>query len=127
MGVLNTELTEYKLLTETLDKITEIDQKRAKEVLYFYNGYYNVVKNIVKNLSKKGKVCFVVGNRIVKGINIPMDQITASFLESMGLKFEGIFVRDIWNKVMPSQNSPTNKIGDKLQTMLNEYVVIFHK
>ena len=55
------------------------------------------------------------------------DQITASFLESMGLRFEGIFVRDILNKVMPSKNSPTNKTGAKLQTMVNEYIVVFQK
>lgn len=127
VGTLNAELTKHKLLTETLNKISKIDKKRADEVLYFYNGYYNVVRNVVKNLSKKGRVCFVVGNRTVKGYQIPMDQITASFLESMGLKFEGIFVRDILNKVMPSQNSPTNKTGAKLQTMVNEYIVVFQK
>ena len=124
---LNAELNKYKLLTETLNNISKIDKKRADEVLYFYNGYYNVVRNVVKNLSKKGRVCFIVGNRTVKGYQIPMDQITASFLESMGLRFEGIFVRDILNKVMPSQNSPTNKRGAKLQTMLNEYIVVFQK
>ena len=127
VGVLNTELTKCKLLTETLNKISEIDKKRADEVLHFYNGYYNVIRNVVKNLSKKGKVCFVVGNRTVKSYQIPMDQITASFLESMGLKFDGIFVRDILNKVMPSQNSPSNKTGVKLQTMINEYIVVFQK
>jgi hypothetical protein len=56
-----------------------------------------------------------------------MDQITAFFLDSMGLKFEGIYVRDILNKVMPSQNSPTNVTGAKLKTMSNEYIVIFKK
>ena len=68
-----------------------------------------------------------VGNRTVKGFEIPMDQITASFLDSLGLRFEGIFVRDILNKVMPSKNSPTNKIGEKSKTMSNEYIVVFRK
>ena len=104
VGILNTELTKHKILTDILKKIEKIDKKRAKEVLYFYNGYYNAIRNIVNNLNKDGKVCFVVGNRTVKGYQIPMDQITASFLESMGLRFENIFVRDIMNKVMPSQN-----------------------
>jgi DNA modification methylase len=127
VGTLNPELTKYKELTEILKKIEEIDKKRAQEVLYFYNGYYNVIRNVIKNLNKKGTVCFVVGNRTVKGYQIPMDQITAAFLESMGLKFEGIFVRDISSKVMPSQNSPSNKTGVKLQTMTNEYIVVFQK
>jgi DNA modification methylase len=127
VGLLNTELLKYKILTNILKKIRKIDAKRSEEVLYFYNGYYNVIKNAMNNLGKKGRVCFVVGNRTVKGYQIPMDQITASFFEGLGLQFEHIFVRDILNKIMPSQNSPSNKIGVKLQTMLKEYIVVFRK
>jgi site-specific DNA-methyltransferase (cytosine-N4-specific) len=127
IGKLNDELQKHKVLLDTLKKIEKIDKKRADEVMYFFNGYYNVVRNVVNNLNKKGRVCFVVGNRRVKGYQIPMDQITASFLESLGLKFEDIFIRDILNKVMPSQNSPSNKVGVKLQTMVNEYIVVFQK
>ncbi len=127
VGVLNEEIKKCGLLTEILNKIEKIDKKRAKEVLHFYNGYYNVIRNVIKNLNENGRVCFVVGNRTVKGYQIPMDQITAFFLDSMGLKFEGIYVRDILNKVMPSQNSPTNVTGAKLKTMSNEYIVIFKK
>jgi site-specific DNA-methyltransferase (cytosine-N4-specific) len=127
VGVLNEEIKKCGILTEILNKIEKIDKKRAKEVLHFYNGYYNVIRNVIKNLNEKGRVCFVVGNRTVKGYQIPMDQITAFFLDSMGLKFEGIYVRDILNKVMPSQNSPTNVTGAKLKTMSNEYIVIFKK
>ena len=126
-GELNEELGKYKVLTEVIEKIKNSDAKRANEVLYFYNGYYNAIENIVSNLKKNGRVCFVVGNRTVKGQQIPMDQITASFLEGFGLRFENIFVRDILNKVMPSKNSPTNKVGIKKQTMMNEYIVVFQK
>ncbi|MCK9319573.1 DNA methyltransferase [Methanoculleus sp.] len=127
VGILNEEIKKCDLLTDILKKIENIDKKRAKEVLHFYNGYYNVIRNVIKNLNNNGRVCFVVGNRTVKGYQIPMDQITAFFLDSMGLKFEGIYVRDILNKVMPSQNSPTNVTGAKLKTMSNEYIVIFKK
>ncbi len=126
-GRLNRELSKYEILMDTVDNIKSVDPKRAEEVLHFFNGYYNVVRNVDKNLNKKGKVCFVVGNRTVKGFQIPMDQITASFFHSMDLNFEGIFVRDIHNKVMPSKNSPTNRAGVKSKTMTNEYVVVFNK
>ena len=124
---LNDGLNNYEILMDGIEKIRSVDSKRADEVLYFFNGYYKAVENVVKNLNRKGRVCFVVGNRTVKGFQIPMDQITASFLESMGLRFEGIFVRDILNKVMPSKNSPSNKVGVKSRTMVNEYVVVFAK
>ena len=123
----NDKLHNYKTLTNTVKKIRSVDSKRANEVMHFFNGYYKAVRNTVENLNKKGRVCFVVGNRTVKGFQIPMDQITASFLDSMGLNFEGIFVRDILNKVMPSKNSPSNKTGAKSRTMTNEYIVVFSK
>ncbi len=126
-GLLNEEIYKHKALTNILKKIKEKDTKRANDVLNFFNGYYNAIRNIVKNLEKKGRVCFVVGNRNVKGYQIPMDQITASFLEEMGLSFESIFIRDILNKVMPSKNSPSNKVGAKVKTMSNEYIVVFNK
>ena len=124
-GRLNRELSKNEILMDTVNNIKSVDPKRAEEVLYFFNGYYNVIRNVVENLNQKGRVCFVVGNRTVKGFQIPMDQITASFFQSMGLSFEGIFVRDIHNKVMPRKNSPTNRAGMKSKTMTNEYIVIF--
>ncbi len=126
-GEINKDLEKHKVLMDIIKKIEKVDQKRAKDVLYFFNGYLNVIKNVIFNLNKNGRICFVVGNRTVKNEQIPMDQITASFFESVGLKFENIFVRDILNKVMPSKNSPTNKVGVKKTTIMNEYIVIFKK
>lgn len=124
---LSGDLDNYKLLIEVVEKIKSVDPKRANEVMFFFNGYYKAIRNTIENLNKKGRVCFVVGNRTVKGFQIPMDQITASFLDNMGLNFEGIFIRDILNKVMPSKNSPSNKTGEKSRTMTHEYVVVFSK
>jgi DNA modification methylase len=127
IGKINKEIYNNKTLIDTIEKIKKIDEKRSNDVLYFFNGYYNVLKNVVNNLNKNGKICFVVGNRTVKGEQIQMDQITAKFFEQLGLKFKNIFVRDILNKVMPSKNSPTNEVGVTKQTMANEYIVIFTK
>lgn len=126
-GEINQEIYKNEILVKTIEKIKSIDEKRSDDVLYFFNGYYNILRNVVNNLNKNGKVCFVVGNRTVKGEQIQMDQITACFFEQLGLKFENIFVRDILNKVMPSKNSPTNIVGATKQTMTNEFIVIFTK
>lgn len=126
-GTLNKELQKHKALINIIKKIERIDKKRANEVLHFFNGYLNVVRNVVNNLNEKGRLCFVVGNRTVKGYQIPTDQITASFLESMNLKFKDILVRNISNKIMPSHNSPSNKKGVKSKTMVKEYILTFEK
>ncbi len=114
-------------LCKVLSKIEEVDSKRALEVYSFFYDYYLSIKQIVKTLSENANVCFIVGNRTVKGVQIYMDYITAEFFESFGLTLESIFVREISNKRMPSKNSPSNKAGKTSNTMLNEYIVIMRK
>ncbi len=72
-------------------------------------------------------MCMVVGNRTVKGYQIPMDQITCQILDDLEMKFMGLFVRDITNKVMPLRNSPSNITGKLSSTMANEYIAVFRK
>jgi hypothetical protein len=45
----------------------------------------------------------------------------------MDFKHEATIVRNIPNKRMPSKTSPTNKSGDKVNTMHNEFIVIMTK
>lgn len=120
-------LLKHEALQDTLRRIENIDNKRANEVLHFFNGYHRAICNVVENLNGGGRVCFLVGNRTVKGIQIPMDQITASFFESLGMKFKEILVREISNKVMPLRNSPSNVTGDTANTMTKEYIVLLEK
>jgi DNA modification methylase len=127
VGVLHEKLIDHPILMDTLAQIEKEDKKRADDVRYFFNDYYKSMVNVIHNLNANGRVCFVVGNRTVKNVQIPMDQITASFLESLGMKIEHIFVREILNKIMPASNSPTNKVGATSQTMSNEYIVIAKK
>ena len=126
-GELKAELRGFGILSELIESISRIDSKRAKEVLHFFNGYYKALRNTVGHLREGGTICLVVGNRRVKGIQVPLDQITAAFLESMGMKFQVIFARTIHNKVMPSRNSPNNVRGITSETMSKEFIVIFNK
>lgn len=125
-GELNADLQHFGILSELVDSIRRLDSKRAKDVLYFFNGYYKALKNTVGHIKSNGKICLVVGNRRVKGIQVPLDQITASFLESMGMKFDVIFARNIHNKVMPARNSPTNTRDMTSETMSKEFIVVFN-
>ena len=114
-----------KLLYETLNEIKNPD--RAKEVYRFFYDLFLSCRQISFKLNKKANVCFVVGNRKVAGIDIPMDIITADFFEYLGLSLKEILVREISNKRMPSINSPTNISGVTSSTMKNEFIVILEK
>ena len=97
------------------------------EVASFLNDYCNSIKNVAKLIRKGGRVCYVVGNRRVKAVQINLDYFTAEMFEKCGFKHDITIVREIPNKRMPSKNSPTNKTGEKVETMSNEYIVILTK
>ncbi len=121
------DLSRFSLLYELLERIDEVDAKRAKDVHFFFNGYYRALTNIISQLRDNGMVCFVVGNRLVRGVSIPLDQITAEFLQELGIRIDAILIRNIHSKVMPVVNSPTNKRGQTSRTMMQEYIVIGKK
>lgn len=122
---------EEKFKTESirqeLNQIKEIDIKRYYEVISFLNDYSASISNVSQTVRHGGIVCYVVGNRTVKGIQLPLDYFTAEMFEKHGFKHNITFVRDIPNKRMPSQTSPTNISGAKVNTMHNEYIVILEK
>lgn len=114
-------------IKEELSEINKIDERRFYEVTSFLNDYWASIQNVSNLLRKGGRVCYVVGNRRVKGIQINLDYFTAEMFEKCGFKHEITLVREIPNKRMPSKTSPTNVAGAKVSTMSNEYIVILTK
>lgn len=111
------------VLYEALQKIADKNRKRAEEVFSFYSDLWEVIQDMAP-LLKKGAFAFVlVGNRRVKGVELPTDKIVADFFEAMGYVHEATYVRRISNKRMPAQNSPSNVVGQRDMTMRYEYLV----
>jgi DNA modification methylase len=118
---------ESSSLREAIDKIAEKDSKRVQDVTSFYADYQRSINNVSKVVRKGGHVCYVVGNRRVKGVTLPTDEITRDFFEANGFAHVETIIRNIPNKRMPSKNSPTNVAGKLDITMNNEYIVILRK
>ena len=126
-GKTDREIFETESIRDVLDEIKSLDVKRYYEVVSFLNDYWESMQNVAKAVRTGGTVCYVVGNRTVKGIQIPLDYFTAEMFEKCGFKHVTTIVRCIPNKRMPSKTSPTNKPGDKVSTMTNEFIVILNK
>lgn len=114
-------------LVYALDVIAKIDKKRAREVMAFYIDLRKCFDELSRVIKKGGFLCMVVGNRTVKGVQLPTDEIVADFGEMVGFKHVETIIRKIPNKRMPLKNSPTNKPGEVSSTMLEEYIVIMEK
>jgi hypothetical protein len=115
------------ILDRTLQKIGDKDEKRVKDVIAFFKDYERSIKNVAKVVKRRGRACYVVGNRTVKGITIPTDEITEKLFAKYGFRHQETIVRNIPNKRMPLENSPSNLAGEKSPTMKNEYIVICQK
>lgn len=114
-------------LAETLKEIKTLDEKRYWDVISFLNDYSYSIQNVSNAVRVGGRVCYVVGDRRVKGVQIPLDYFTAEMFEQCGFEHISTIVREIPNKRMPSLTSPTNTIGNHVQTMSHEYIVILEK
>lgn len=118
---------ESRSIEADLRMIREQDEKRYFEVVSFLNDYWASIKNVAQTIRHGGRVCYVVGNRRVKGVQINLDFFTAEMFEKCGFRHDVTIVREIPNKRMPAKTSPTNIRGAKVATMSNEYIVILTK
>ncbi len=115
-------------LKKTLNKISKLDSRRAKDVLSFYVDFDKCVKELHRVTKKGAFICFVVGNRRVKGIQISTDEIILELFQAKNhYKHHNTFIRNIPHKRMPKLNSPTNKSGNHAVTMNEEWIVIIEK
>ena len=111
-------------LDDVIQEIACADVKRAREVASFFADYRKSIANVSSVLKPGGYACYVVGNRTVKGLQVPTSEATTAFFEANGFEHVDTFQRNIPNKRMPSVNSPTNIAGKVGNTMKSEYIVI---
>ncbi|WP_038375001.1 hypothetical protein [Brachyspira alvinipulli] len=115
------------IISDYINEINLSNNKRALEISSFYYDLEKSIMNVSKAVKKNGKIIYVVGNRRVKNIELPTDQFIAEKFEENGFKHLLTYKRILSNKSMPSKNSPENKKGKTLNTMLYEYIVVCEK
>ena len=107
-----------------IEKIRSVDEKRAQQVAAFYTDLGDSIYSVAKMLSSRATVCYVVGNRRVKGVMLPTDAFVISEFSRYGFSHQETIVRNIPNKRMPHKNSPTNIAGKTAATMNEENIVV---
>ncbi len=115
------------VLKEPILEINKEFPKRALEVSSFYYDLRDSITDVAKSISSGGKSIYVVGNRRIKGVQLPTDQFIAEIFEQNNFKHLVTYERKISNKVMPSRNSPSNVSGATAGTMTQEFIVVCEK
>jgi hypothetical protein len=120
----------YKLesptLTKTYNAVAERDEHRAKELLSFFFDMDICLKQISMALKRgKSHCCFVLGNRTVKRVKVPTDQILVELGSKYGLKHVDTKYRRIPSKRIPWSNAPENIPGQIDETISKENIIIW--
>ena len=111
-------------LDSVIKEIRSLDEKRASQVEAFYIDLDSSISSIASLLSKRSTICYVVGNRRVKGITLPTDEFIIFAFGKHGFLHKETIVRNIPNKRMPKKNSPSNICGETDVTMHEENIVV---
>lgn len=115
------------IIADSVREIAAQDSKRSLEVSAFYFDLADSIRNVANDVKPGGKAIYVVGNRRVKGVQLPTDQFIAEQFCANGFGHLFTYERQISNKVMPAKNSPTNQTGVKMGTMTQEFIVVCEK
>ena len=111
-------------VSSAFEKIRLIDEKRAEEVSAFYIDLQRSISSIAEACSPHATICYVVGNRRVKGVVLPTDEFVVDTFRQHGFLHKTTIVRNIPNKRMPKKNSPSNIAGETSTTMHEENIVV---
>jgi len=123
--------------SETVRKVSNADPNEFK-LIRRKDGKNKNVKETFRNIAKRNieSILEISGiksdskiilerRNILDGISL--DDESIDLVITSGFTHIKTLVREISNKRMPSQNSPTNIKGNKDETMKNEYAVILKK
>ena len=123
-GMRSKEMLMGSPVSSAIEKIRLIDEKRAGEVSAFYMDLGRSINSVAQVCSPRATICYVVGNRRVKGVVLPTDAFVVEAFRQHGFVHKATIVRNIPNKRMPKKNSPSNIVGETATTMHEENIVV---
>ena len=126
--ILNSSIAE-DIRAELLKK----DKRTAEEVSTYFSEMNQVFLEMKRILKKGGKICIVIGDTSLKGVNVLNAEVFAEQLQNLGLKITDIIKREIPSKNLPSvRNEKTGrfaKLSDKNKAYAypTEYILVMGK
>lgn len=115
-------------IKDTIDRNINSMPKRKIEVIDFFKDLYKVTIESDRVLDDEGIQAWIVGHRTVLGeINVNMNGILKDWFSNMGYKIVTSLERKYSFKRMPHHINSTINKEKKVNTMMNEYILIVQK
>ncbi len=109
------------------------DMRMACEVANYFNNMYDVAGEMKRILAPGGVVCLVIGNTMLRKVNVNAAEAFAEILSLNDFIIEQVIKRKIVNKQIPTIRNKVNgkfaKLEDKDSKRVypNEYIIIARK
>ena len=122
-----------KIAQNIYQELLKQGKKKAEEVATYFGEMYQVFKEIKRVLKKGGRVCIVIGDTKLKGVDIRNTEVFIEQLFGLGFQMEDIIKREIPSKNLPSTRDSTTgrftKVKSKNKTYIypTEYILIMKK
>ena len=126
--ILNSKIAEN--IKQNLEKK---NKKLAKEVAIYFSEMNQCFKEMKRLLKKGGRICIVIGNTSLKGVEILNAEVFVEQLKKIGFKVDNIIKREIPSKNLPSiRDKKTGRFAkatDKKKVFAypTEYILIMQK
>ncbi len=111
----------------------EKDKKMARSVAAYFSDMKCIFMQMRRALKRGGKLCVVIGNTKLKGVEIRNAEIFCSYLETIGMPIVHVIKREIPSKNLPSVRDPKTgrftsaKAQGKVMAYPFEYILIAEK
>ena len=122
-----------KIAENIVSALTKKDKKTATEVATYFSEMNQVFKEMKRILKKQGRICIVIGDTILKKINILNAEVFVEQLQNLGFTVENIIKREIPSKNLPStRDKKTGRFTTatdkkKILSYPTEYILIMQK
>jgi len=118
-----------KLAMDIVNRMSEKNQKMAKEIEVFFIDMDEVFDESFRILKHGSRCCYVIGDTRLKGVDILNAEVFAESLQYSGLKLDRIIKREIPLKILPQKRDEktgrfANNDNANSEAYPIEYIVI---
>ena len=81
------ESTVNQIVGNTVTTISQIDKARAKTILNYFSDIYKNLKCVFKILKPRGEYHMIVGDSVIRGVEVPTHRFIAELAELIGFEW----------------------------------------
>ena len=119
------------LAYDVISNLSRKDETLGRSVAAYFSDMQDCFEEMVRVLQKPGRVAIVIGNTMLRGVQILNAQIFVEMLVNLGLSLRKVIEREVPSKFLPSTRDPmtgrfvSNNSPGRVLAYPHEFILIF--